>query len=312
MAKNPHDTLVKAIFGKPEHMAGELAAVLPAEMTRDLDLATLTLIGTELGAEPGRNAVCTDLLFQVRGKTHDVTLVQLLVEHLSTPDFQVPERFLDYLAPAFRSWRRQGETGPRPPIIPVLICHGPRKWRPPRSFAQGYSLPVDSSWRHLLLDFTIVVDDLARETDERLHARVASEAARLALLILRHAHSRSLMDHLEKWSDLWARITLAPSGVMAFTDLVRYIADVNPHASQDRLLRLVPVQAEEARRIMPTLFQKERQQGHREILLHQLGIRFGKLPDEVIERVQRASGKQLLTWSERVVTEATLAKVFKR
>ena len=145
---------------------------------------------------------------------------------------------------------------------------------------------------------------------------MASEAARLALLILRHAHSRSLIDHLEKWSDLWARITLAPSGVMAFTDLVRYIADVNPHASQDRLLRLVPVQAQEARRVMPTLFQKEREQGRREghcaILLRQLEIRFGKLPHEVIERVQKASAKQLLTWSERVLTKSTLQKVFRR
>jgi hypothetical protein len=62
------------------------------------------------------------------------------------------------------------------------------------------------------------------------------------------------MDHLEKWRDLWERITTASSGLVAFTDLVRYIADVNPHVDQDRLLRLVPAQAEEARQVMPALF----------------------------------------------------------
>ena len=43
MIPNPHDLLVKVVFGKPEHAQGMLRAVVPAEVAQKLDWSTLTL-----------------------------------------------------------------------------------------------------------------------------------------------------------------------------------------------------------------------------------------------------------------------------
>src|SRR5512140_41407 len=43
MIPNPHDALVKVVFGKPEHAQGMLRAVVPAVMAEKLDWSTLTL-----------------------------------------------------------------------------------------------------------------------------------------------------------------------------------------------------------------------------------------------------------------------------
>src|SRR5262245_49896041 len=250
-------------------------------------------------------------------------LVQFLVEHQSTPDILIPERFLEYISLGWQEWRARGGRGARPPIIPVLIYRGPRKWRAPHSFAEGYDLPLTTSWRDDLLDFRIVVDDLTRETDERLRERVMSDAGRLALLALRHAHAHDLMDHLEKWRDMWDHVTTAPTGLMAFTDLVRYIADVNPHVDHERLMRLAPVHAEEARQIMPTLFQKERERGRKEgrregllvgqrdLLAELLRQRFGEIPEAITRSLNEADKPTIERWAKRLLTAHAIEDVLR-
>jgi hypothetical protein len=178
-------------------------------------------------------------------------------------------------------------------------------------------LPLTTSWRDDLLDFRIVVDDLTRETDERLRERVMTDAGRLALLALRHAHARDLMDHLEKWRDMWDHVTTAPTGLMAFTDLVRYIADVNPHVDHERLMRLVPVHAEEARQIMPTLFQKERERGRqegllvgqRDLLAELLRQRFGEIPETITRSLKEADKTTIERWAKRLLTARAIEDV---
>jgi hypothetical protein len=50
--------------------------------------------------------------------------------------------------------------------------------------------------------------------------------------------------------------------------------------------------------------------GYRVYLLRQLRIRFGdQVDDDILWRLGEADSKQLLRWSDRVLTEATLAEV---
>ena len=105
----------------------------------------------------------------------------------------------------------------------------------------GYELPTSAlDLRVPLLDFHIFVDDLSAESDDRLRARLMTDVGKLALLTLRHARDEDLMDHLERWADLWAAVARAPSGLMALNAIVSYIGQVSPSASKERLLRLIP------------------------------------------------------------------------
>jgi hypothetical protein len=47
------------------------------------------------------------------------------------------------------------------------------------------------------------------------------------------------------------------------------------------------------------------------VLLRQLSLRFGNLPDSVHERVESADADLLMRWSERILTASTLDEVFR-
>jgi hypothetical protein len=55
--------------------------------------------------------------------------------------------------------------------------------------------------------------------------------------------------------------------------------------------------------------QEGRQQGEAEMLLRLLTLKFGSLPEEVVEKVRSADGDTLLAWGERVLAAATLKAV---
>jgi Domain of unknown function (DUF4351) len=55
---------------------------------------------------------------------------------------------------------------------------------------------------------------------------------------------------------------------------------------------------------------EERRQGEVEVLLRQLRLRFGALPEDVTARLNAADSETLLRWSERVLSAATLDAVF--
>jgi hypothetical protein len=47
-------------------------------------------------------------------------------------------------------------------------------------------------------------------------------------------------------------------------------------------------------------------EGRAELLLRQMGLRFGPLPEQVLDRVRTAAPEQLDVWGEGVLTAASL------
>jgi predicted transposase YdaD len=52
-------------------------------------------------------------------------------------------------------------------------------------------------------------------------------------------------------------------------------------------------------------------QGEAQMLLRQLSLRFGNLPQSVRDQVETADADTLLGWSERILTATTLDEVFR-
>lgn len=52
-----------------------------------------------------------------------------------------------------------------------------------------------------------------------------------------------------------------------------------------------------------------RRQGEALVLLRQLNLKFGELPQDVLGRVEAADDDTLLEWSERILTAKTLGEV---
>ena len=55
--------------------------------------------------------------------------------------------------------------------------------------------------------------------------------------------------------------------------------------------------------------QEGRQEGEARVLLRQLTLRFGDLPEDARKRIESADADTLLEWSERVLTASTLDEV---
>jgi len=63
-------------------------------------------------------------------------------------------------------------------------------------------------------------------------------------------------------------------------------------------------------RLIEQGMQQGMQKGVQDMLLRQLGLRFGEIPPSFVSRLRAGGIEQLRTWTERVLTANSLAQVF--
>lgn len=151
-----HDALFKRIFSVPANAAEMLACILPAGVVAALDLSRLELLSGESISDQ-LSELRADLLFRAPlralgddGEERHVYLpLHMLVEHQSTPPQRMPLRGLRYALPV---WLRAIRDDPwrrlLPPVIVLVIYHGPNGWTGPRSLHEM----VDGMDQRVLLE----------------------------------------------------------------------------------------------------------------------------------------------------------------
>ncbi len=193
--------MFRAVVGVPANAASVLASVLPAKITGGLDLGGLRLEPGNFVDEEMRQRH-TDLLFSTR-LNGDPVLVYVLVEHQSSPDPLMALRVMDYVT---RIWWRHLDVGaesddphqPRrtgpgaaartlPPILPVVVYQGRRRWNTPTSMDGLYDATSEQALGSFLPRHQFVLQDLTSVEVEELLAAPLTPAARLALAMLRFA-----------------------------------------------------------------------------------------------------------------------------
>lgn len=159
--EQPHDALVKAVFGRAAGARALFAHVLPAEVLHQLDLESLRLessnpVGNRLGQR-----FC-DLLFSVNRRGREL-LVHLLLEHKSTADHHTILDIFTSSAVILDDWRRRHpRCSALPPLIPVVLYHGERPFQAPRTLAELFdpTHELGETFRSLLPSQPIVFVDL--------------------------------------------------------------------------------------------------------------------------------------------------------
>lgn len=140
-----HDALFKRIFSVPAHAAAELRSVLPPELVAVVDFSRLELVSPSF-VRVTLDERHADLLFRApllqRGEGDEEAHVYnhlhlelyTLMEHRSGPDPRMPLRVMGY---TLEFWERllQSEPDRRtlPPVISLVVHHGPGGWSAPRS-----------------------------------------------------------------------------------------------------------------------------------------------------------------------------------
>lgn len=317
-----HDAFFKQIIGDPtmadrflrEHLPPEVVALLGGGLP---ELLPGSFVDEELGQHH------SDLLFRIGLRSGGEALVHLVIEHKSAPDLLARLQLLRYILRILVQWVRARRKArlpilPLPPVVPLLVHHGPAGWTVSRDFVDLFGPVPDAlrpflpSFRHGLVDL-IHIPDHALSADARLRMRLKAlkyalrpDVARLLDVILAEAATLDDVD---------------VAVVLAY--IVRVPAGVGEEAIRAALGRVAPSRAEE---LMTTWlqtyvdqgvakgFQQGRAEGKAEgkadMLLRLLHRRFGPLTTEVETRVRAADSDQLDEWSERFVDAGTLADVF--
>jgi predicted transposase/invertase (TIGR01784 family) len=329
MIPNPHDALVKTVFGKPEHARGVLRAVLPAALAETLDWSTLTLRPGSF-VDLALKEQHTDLLYSATWRDGGEVLIYFLFEHLSTPpkkDSLLAFRLLRYQVQIWEDWLANHQDAKSlPMIIPIVMYHGATPWSEPRLFDALLDVPasVRPAVTPYLVQFAFLLNDLSEISDDELRSGAMTALARLATICLKHARtSADFIKILARWMDVAREVARAPNGLKSLAQVLCYILEVNDHVEREALQALlereIGPEAKEAivtagQQLIEQGRQEGRQEGRREgecaVLLRQLRRRFGDAVDAAIEqRIAIASPEQIDTWIERVFSAATLTEV---
>jgi predicted transposase/invertase (TIGR01784 family) len=324
MTTSVHDALFKKTFSQVEHAAGELRTILPPGLTARIDFATLTLCPGSFVADDFRQRH-TDLLFsaEIAGKK---TLLYVLFEHQSTVDPLMLFRLLAYMV---RIWEAHLRTQPDatrlPAIIPVVLHHSRSGWTADVAFEELIDVDVTvlAEIAPYVPHFRCVLDDLGEESEDALRARAMSALGRLALWCLKNSSNpEQLVAQLGRWGELVRQVLRASGGMAALDMIFRYMWVVNEKLGIEELRQLVEREigkdVEEAIvNAVDTLLaegrnnglEQGRSEGQRQMLVRQLGKRFGTLPNDAVARVSAATLETLELWSDRVLTASTLSEV---
>lgn len=319
---SPHDALFKHVFSQPEHAASELRAVLPAGLAARLDWSSLELEPSSFVDEHlrGRQA---DLLFSV-GCQGRAAYLYILFEHQSTSDALMAFRLLRYMTRIWDAFLLANPPAERlPVIIPVVLHHSDRGWRRGTEFSA--LLDVDPETLSLVAEyaprFRFVLDDLSGADDEALRGRsLTAVAATGRMLLARGRSGPSLVGDLRRWLDVLGDVAAARNGVEALAAFLEYafrVAEVLPDDLRRLALQIGPV-AEEAYMTAAQKLTEEsyalgraegKAEGKAELLIRQLGLRFGALSAATQEKILHALPERLDVWAERVITGRSLEEI---
>lgn len=129
-------------------------------LSRKLDYATLKVVDTEkTGRKYKKFYLDLSVECTLSGSESEIYIV---FEHKSYPDKLTLIQILNYCAVVWETNIRNRE--PLRPIIPVVFYHGKQKFNLPTDFSDYFD--VDDIIREYLVDFSIVLFDTNRHTDD--------------------------------------------------------------------------------------------------------------------------------------------------
>ncbi len=204
-------------------------------------------------------------------------------------------------------------------MIPFVLHQGPRPWSTARSLAKLVPLPdaLAPFVRPLLPGLDLSVLDLGAGGFEALAAWEARPVVKVTLAVMRGVVDPGVdvFDVLVAYTDDLALLLERPDGRKAFAVLIGYIVrrrrGLDVAALAAKVADLVGPKAGDV--VMSTaqeLIDQGVRQEREQTLLRQLRVKFGRLPDEVKQRLAKASLEDLGRWTEQILVAERLEDVF--
>jgi hypothetical protein len=251
--------------------------------------------------------------------------VYLLLEFQSRVERFMAVRMLNYLSLLYLDLvkrRELTESGKLPPVLPLVLYNGERRWSAPRQVSELIeTVPGGLSVYRPRLEYLLI--DENRYSDEELAALENLAAALFRLEQSREPRrARDLVDALAR------RLQGAGKGPLrrAFARWLHRVllperfpgVEIPETESLEDAQTMLRQRVIEWDRRVEELkeaglregLQEGRQEGHREFLLRQMARKFGTVDRATRRRIEDAEDRQLFAWGENLLTAETLEDVF--
>src|SRR5690606_28044531 len=166
----PHDSGYKLLFSDPLMVRDLVQGFIHDPWLHRLDFSTLEPVKGHYVSEDLRDRA-DDVVWRVKSG-EDWLYLYLLIEFQSRNDRFMALRMMVYVGLLYQDLIRNKRLGPQgllPPVLPIVLYHGERRWRAPVSLAQllpkppAFLAPLQPQMRYLLIDEgAIPAETLAR------------------------------------------------------------------------------------------------------------------------------------------------------
>lgn len=295
---NPHDHLFRFAFADLAVARDFVAHYLPAEISRELDVDTLTSVeGTFIDEVLEKHV--SDALFRVKMRNraseeqNDEALIYVLVEHKSYPDRMTARQVLRYVD---RIWTQEERNNPQRssliPVLPVVFYHGVSEWNVAMDLTDLIDAPL--AFRAYMPQMRYLLWDLNRTDTNQL---VGSVQIRLLLRLLEVFRADDFLARTSEVTELLGELA-EPKTVLEWVTVGLHYLSANPRVGREEATeiarRLVPA-GEEGEKLMTALAEvwfndgleqgrkegKEegREEGLRQAISEIIVAQYGELPD---------------------------------
>lgn len=306
-----HDRGYKRLFSQPKLVEELLRGFLSGDWIDLLDFGTLEKVGNSFVSDDLRERH-SDLIWRLRlrGEGDGWVYLYLLLEFQSTSDPFMAVRLLTYVGLLLEEIVRKEKLKPGdrlPAVLPVVLYNGKGPWRAPLSL-ESLFVPVPSELRRHLPRLTYRLLDERRLDLDRPELQRNTTAALLRIETNEPPALPRLFRDLEtlvKPQDPALRRTI--QAWIAFAVQRAFPGGIIPEG----------VNPEEASMLEETLVkyfemarQEGRQQARRDVLLEQMTLRFGRLPEEIRSQVEQiTSDKKLERLARKILSAKSLEEM---
>jgi predicted transposase/invertase (TIGR01784 family) len=319
-----HDSSYKLLFSHPQMVEDLLRGFVQEEWVRDLDFSTLEKVSGTYVSDDLRDRA-DDVIWKARWGENWL-YIYLLIEFQSTVDPFMAVRILTYVGLLYQDLIRRKDlspTGKLPPVFPVVLYNGTRRWDAPRDVADAVETGPGGlehyrpQLRYLLLE------------ERRYSEAELASLPNLAAALFRLENSRGPEEVRRLVASLaeWLREPEQENLRRTFTEWLRrvLIPARAPGVQIPQIRDLQEVEVMLAERVKEWTRQWKQQglqegiqegiqqgfpKGESFLLKRLLTRRFGALPPWVEEKLDQAAREELERWGDRILDAESLEAVF--
>ena len=346
-----HDHNYRSLFSHPRMVEDLLRSFVRQDWVEDLDFATLERLNADFINRQRKDSKAeerrSDVIWRVRFRDERWLYVILLVEFQSTVDRFMALRLLVYAGLVYQDLLKRDKLSSDeelPPVLPLVLYNGVRPWKAPRRMRQLFaSMPKElvryqPRLEYLLLDEQrIPADDLETiqnpvsalfRLEQSRDVTEAETVVRALVGWLRAPEQEELRRTFLDWLTDDYLPEHVPGVKIPRIESLEEVSTMLEQNHHDWSRSWVQRGIEKGRKLGVELGRKEgrkkgllegRKEGRKEgrlderrrLVGRQLTKKFGPLDEQTQKRLQQAGGRQLLSWSERLLTADNLEDVFK-